>query len=77
MKKLTKNQMILMVLMTFLLIICLCSFFFFTELDQAHNRTGLPLLGANTAGNFNLKPMLIYHSENPSFTVFFFIHMYI
>ena len=36
MKKLTKNQMILMVLMTFLLIICLCSFFFFTELDQAH-----------------------------------------
>ena len=36
MKKLTKNQMILMVLMTFLLIICLCIFFFFTELDQAH-----------------------------------------
>ena len=45
-------------------------------LASKHHRTGLPLLGANTAGNFNLKPMLIYHSENPSFTVFFFIHMY-
>jgi hypothetical protein len=23
------------------------------------------LLGANTARNFNLKPLLMYHSENP------------
>ena len=37
MKKLTKNEIFLMVLMTFLFLICLCSFFFFTELDKAHN----------------------------------------
>lgn len=47
-------------------------------LASKHHRTGLLLLGANAAGNFNLKPTLIYHSENPSFTVFFFyIYVYL
>ena len=40
-------------------------------LASKHHRTRLLLIGANAAGNFNLKPTLIYHSENPSFTVFF------
>ena len=36
MKKLTKNEKILMVLMTYLVVICLISFFFFREIEEAH-----------------------------------------
>ena len=37
MRKLTKNEIKLLILMTALLLICLCSFFFFTELDMVRN----------------------------------------
>ena len=36
MKKLSKSEKCLIILMTFLLIICLISFFFFREIEEAH-----------------------------------------